>query len=106
MLVNAGSSREILGDFPDGAVLPIQGPRVRSLVRELDLGVGVGVGVYVWGVCVGVGVGVCGCVCRGTRSGVCVCVCDSVVSDSATPWTVAHQAPLSMEFSRPEFWSG
>ena len=23
----------------------------------------------------------------------------SVVSDSATPWTVAHQAPLSMGFS-------
>ena len=23
-----------------------------------------------------------------------------------TPWTVAHQAPLSMEFSRQEFWSG
>ena len=34
------------------------------------------------------------CVC------VCVCVCvmfsHSAVSDSATPWTVAHQAPLSM----------
>ena len=25
---------------------------------------------------------------------------------SATPWTVAHQAPLSMEFSRQECWSG
>ena len=24
----------------------------------------------------------------------------------ATPWTVAHQAPLSMEFFRPEYWSG
>ena len=24
----------------------------------------------------------------------------------ATPWTVAHQAPLSMEFSRLEYWSG
>ena len=23
-----------------------------------------------------------------------------------TPWTVAHQAPLSMEFSRKEYWSG
>ena len=23
-----------------------------------------------------------------------------------TPWTVAHQAPLSMEFSRQECWSG
>ena len=24
----------------------------------------------------------------------------------ATPWTVAHQVPLSMEFSRQEYWSG
>ena len=22
------------------------------------------------------------------------------------PWTLAHQAPLSMEFSRQEYWSG
>ena len=25
---------------------------------------------------------------------------------SATPWTVACQAPLSMKFSRQEYWSG
>ena len=42
---------------------------------------------------------------------VCVCVCvhmrmHSVMSDSATPWTVAHQAPLSVGFSRQEYWSG
>ena len=24
----------------------------------------------------------------------------------ATPWTVAHEDPLSMEFSRQEYWSG
>ena len=31
----------------------------------------------------------------------------SVVSDTfVTPWTVAHQAPLSMGFSRQEYWSG
>ena len=24
----------------------------------------------------------------------------------STPWTVAHQAPLSMEFSRQGYWSG
>ena len=30
----------------------------------------------------------------------------SVVSDSANPWTVARQAPLSMGFSRQEYWSG
>ena len=40
------------------------------------------------------------CVC------VCVCVSCSVVSDSAIPWTIACQAPLSMEFSRQEYWSG
>ena len=27
-------------------------------------------------------------------------------SSSVTPWTVAHQAPLSMGFSRQEYWSG
>ena len=37
---------------------------------------------------------------------VCACVCAcSVVSDSVTLWTVAHQAPLSVEFSRQEYWS-
>ena len=30
----------------------------------------------------------------------------SVVSKSETPCTVACQAPLSMEFSRQEYWSG
>ena len=30
----------------------------------------------------------------------------SVVSDSATSWTVARLAPLSMGFSRQEYWSG
>ena len=28
-----------------------------------------------------------------------LCVC-SVVSNPVSPWTVAHQAPLSMEFSK------
>ena len=39
---------------------------------------------------------------------VCVCVCAcmcSVVSDFAAQWSVAHQAPPSLEFSRQEFWS-
>ena len=44
------------------------------------------------------GVWVCGCVC--------VCVSHSVVSKSATPWTVAHQAPPSRGFSRQGYWSG
>ena len=34
-----------------------------------------------------------------------LCAC-SVMSDSAIPWTVTLQAPLSMGFSRQEYWSG
>ena len=31
----------------------------------------------------------------------------SVISDSLlSPWTVAHQTPLSMGFSRQEYWGG
>ena len=33
----------------------------------------------------------------------CVLGC-SVVSSSVAPWTVACQAPLSMEFSQQEYW--
>ena len=40
-----------------------------------------------------------------TRVGVCVLVTQSC-RDSVTPWTVAHQSPLSMEFSRQDYWSG
>ena len=29
-----------------------------------------------------------------------------VTSLFATPWTLAHQVPLSMVFSRQEYWSG
>ena len=28
------------------------------------------------------------------------------MSDSVTPWTAAHQAPLSMGFFRQDYWSG
>ena len=37
---------------------------------------------------------------HGVACGVCT------QSDPATPWTVAHQAPLSMGFPRREYWSG
>ena len=30
----------------------------------------------------------------------------SLVRLFATPWTVAYQAPLSMEFFRQKYWSG
>ena len=42
----------------------------------------------------------------------CVCVCACLLSRFSrvrlvvTLWTVAHQAPLSMGFSRQEYWSG
>ena len=35
-----------------------------------------------------------------------LCQVASVVSDSVTPCTIARQAPLSMGFSRQEYWSG
>ena len=37
---------------------------------------------------------------------ICVPGCFSHVWLSADPWTIAHQAPLSMGFSRQEYWSG
>ena len=36
----------------------------------------------------------------------CVVLLFSCVQHFSTPWTVAHQAPLSMGFSRQEYWSG
>ena len=37
----------------------------------------------------------------------CVCVCSCCrVRLFVTQWIVAHQAPLSMEFSRQEYWTG
>ena len=33
-------------------------------------------------------------------------MCCSIVSNSVTPWTVAHQVLLYMRFPRPEYWSG
>ena len=49
----------------------------------------------------------CMCVC--VRARACVHVHVSVLSHVrlfATPWTVACQSPLSMKFSRQEYWSG
>ena len=37
---------------------------------------------------------------------VCVACVLSYIWFFASPWTVAHQAPLSMGFSRQEYWSG
>ena len=35
-----------------------------------------------------------------------MCVSRSVISCSATPWTVAHHVSLSMGLPRQEYWSG
>ena len=40
----------------------------------------------------------------GTR--MCAKSLQSCVQLFVTPWTVAHRAPLSMGFSRQEYWSG
>ena len=56
----------------------------------------------------------CVCVCVCIHVCVCVCVCVyvnesaslSVLFNSVTPWTGAHQAPLSMGFFRQKHWSG
>ena len=48
----------------------------------------------------------CVCVCTCTRMH--ACSCPQSLSHFwlfATPWTVARQVPLSMEFSRQEYWS-
>ena len=45
------------------------------------------------------------CTFQGTMS-MCVLTCFSRVQLFAIPWTVAHHAPLSMGFSRQEYWSG
>ena len=42
--------------------------------------------------------------CQSSAQGVCESL--NCVHLFANPWTVAHQAPLSMEFSRQEYWSG
>ena len=47
-------------------------------------------------------------VCQSSPSLLRVCMVSrfSHVQLFETPWTVAHQAPLSMGFSRQEYWSG
>ena len=42
---------------------------------------------------------------RNIEKNACACIC-SVMSDSVTPQTVAHQAPLFMGLSRQEYWNG
>ena len=45
--------------------------------------------------------------CEDMKTALCMCVCSlSRVWLFATPWIVACQSPLFMEFSRQEFWSG
>ena len=36
---------------------------------------------------------------------ICPCACSVMSNPFATPWTAAHQASLSMEFSRQDHWS-
>ena len=34
------------------------------------------------------------------------CTCSVMSNSFMTPWTVAYQVPLSMGFSKQEYWSG
>ena len=72
----------------DGLKLNIQKTKIMasSPITSWQIGVGgeVGVGTYF--------IFVCSLLC--------------CVQLFVTPWTVAHQAPLSMKFSRQEYWSG
>ena len=63
-------------------MLLMQGVWVRSLIRELDPA------------------------CQTKSPQVKVNVLVTHVQLFATPWTIILQAPLSMEFSRQEYWSG
>ena len=50
----------------------------------------------------------CACVCVGRCVWVGVCVCTHMLCCVwlfVTPWTVAHQAPLSTEFSKQQYWN-
>ena len=49
---------------------------------------------------------VCVCVCARTCSHVCQCCVLSCLCLFVTPCTAAFQAPLSLRFSRQEYWSG
>ena len=40
------------------------------------------------------------------KAGGCLCVQSQLSPTLEAPWTIAHQAPLSMGFSRQEYWSG
>ena len=53
--------------------------------------------VFIWWASAKVG---CMCVCA------CMLRCFSCIWLSAISWTVAHQTPLSVGFSRQEYWSG
>ena len=49
----------------------------------------------------------CVCVCEFVcvKCHVCVCVCSSCIQLFVILWTVTSQAPLSIEFSRQEYWN-
>ena len=56
--------------------------------------------------CVCVCLCVCACACTHTHTHACTLSGFSRVQLFAALWTAAHQAPLSMGFSRQENWSG
>ena len=41
-----------------------------------------------------------------TKTAMCACAQSLSCVQRFAPWTPAHQAPLPMQFSRQEYWSG
>ena len=81
--------------FPKGRVITCAWKKAKESLREVK----------------GLAQHLCVCVCVCVCVCLCVCVCVHALSCHyswlyVTPWTVAHQAPLSMGFSRQEYWSG
>ena len=46
------------------------------------------------------------CQFTGITKNVCACILSQSCPTLCDPWAVAHQTPLSMEFSRQEYWGG
>ena len=97
---------------PTPVFLPGKSHGQRSLVgyspwdrKESDTTEQLTLSLYITRICyIHIGACVCVCVCVCVYVLVCVCVVLSHVRLSATPWTGAHQAPLSTESSRQEYW--
>ena len=85
-------------------ILSTYSPIIKDRKLLPPLGMAFTMALWPWLSCHCVWVRACVRVCVCAR--VCVCLSVSGAWLFATPWSVARQAALSMEFSRQEYWSG